>query len=408
MNLKIEQIDVYVLKMPHHYRVGGHTDTPGRLPGSDYYIEPQWLHVYSRQVESCLVKITADNGAVGWGEAQAPVSPETACSLITTLLGPALLGSDPLATAAQYHRLYHLMLARGHTGSFLFDAIAGLDIALWDLKSRHYGAPLFELLGGPFTLQLPAYISGLRVKGLEEKRKLATELVGQGFVGVKLFTGASIDESTEEVLDIRSALGKEAVLAVDAICKYDLPQAIQLGTVLDEVAAAWFESPLDAEDIAGHAALARRLRTPVAVGETLRTARQFLPWIQQRALAIGQPDVMRAGITGTVRIAAQNATAHIPTALHTGVCSGIGMAATWQVAASLPMEVPQEHQFHLFECAMRLLKTPLSVDRGRLIVPTESGIGVVVDEEAVKRTATEYWTVTSEGRRQAQSSPNNG
>src|SRR5688572_18695107 len=124
--MTIHQIEVFVIRRDQHYKVAGHVEAPGRLPGTDYYIEPQWSHAYSRVLEACLVKVTTDNGTVGWGEVQAPLTPQTPCALITTLLGPALLGRDALATTALFDRMYHLMLARGHTGSFLADAMAGL------------------------------------------------------------------------------------------------------------------------------------------------------------------------------------------------------------------------------------------------------------------------------------------
>ena len=397
--MQIQQIEVFTIRLPQHYRVGGHTETPGRLPGTDYYIEPQWVHAYSSFLESCIVKITADDGTVGWGEAQAPLTPETPATLITTLLGPALLGQNPLATSALNDRLYHLMLARGHTGSFLMDAIAGLDIALWDLKARRYGVPLCELLGGPFSQELPAYVSGLRVKGLDAKIAAAKNFCDMGFTGVKIFTGASIATVESEARELRAAIGGEAFLAVDAICKYDLPNAIQIGRTLDDLRVAWLEAPLDAEDIEGHAALARAISTPIAVGETLRTARQFEPWLKARALAIAQPDIMRTGITGALRIVALADAMHVPTALHTGVCTGIGMAATWQVAASLPGTIPQEHQHDMFETVGTVLKTPLLLRQGRLAVPERPGIGVEVDETAIAGIATEHWIVDGVGRR---------
>ena len=399
--MKIQQIEVFTVRLRRHYRVGGHTETPGRLPGTDYYVEPQWVHAYSSVLESCLVKLVADDGTIGWGEVQAPLTPETPCALLTTLLGPALLGQDALATSVLYDRLYHLMLARGHTGSFLADAMAGLDIALWDLKGRHYGVPLFELLGGPYRRELPAYVTGLRVPGLPEKINLARQLREQGFAGVKLVTGANLEAIELEAREVRAALGPEAFFAVDAICKYDLSQAIQLGRTLDSLRAAWFEAPLNAEDIEGHAALAQMIATPVAVGETLRTARQFEPWLRRQALAIAQPDIMRTGITGALRIAALAEAMHVPTTLHTGVCTGIGMAATWQVAAALPGEFPQEHQHDLFEAVGVVLKTPLVQRNGRLLVPDLPGIGVEVNEAAVAAMATEHWLVDSSGRRLA-------
>jgi L-alanine-DL-glutamate epimerase-like enolase superfamily enzyme len=399
--MKVQQIDVYVVRLPRHYRAGGHAETPGRLPGTDYYIEPQWVHAYSSVLECCLVKITAEDGAFGWGEVQAPLTPQTPCALITTLLAPSLLGQEALATSALFDRMYQMMIARGHTGSFLLDAMAGLDIALWDLKGRRYGAPLAELLGGPYRRELSCYVTGLRVPTLPEKLELARTFLSHGFAGVKLLTGANLAAIQSEAREVRGALGREAFFAIDAICKYDLSTALQLGRTLDELAADWFEAPLHAEDVEGHAALARSLSTRIAVGETLRTPRQFDPWLRSRALAVAQPDIMRAGITGTLRIAALAEMTHVPTTLHTGVCTGVGMAATWQVAAALPGSLVQEHQHDLFDTANSVLQTPLMELRGKLQVPARPGIGVEVDEAAIARLALEHWTVDAQGRRLA-------
>jgi L-alanine-DL-glutamate epimerase-like enolase superfamily enzyme len=364
------------------------------------------VHAYSSVTETCLVKITTDDGTVGWGEAQSPLTPQTPCALITTLLGPALLGQPATATSALYDRLYHLMLARGHTGGFLMDAIAGLDTALWDIKGRKSGAPVFELLGGPYQLDMPCYVSGLRVKGLDQKVAAAKRFVEQGFAGVKIFSGTGSHEMQQEAHAIREAVGRDAFFAVDAICKYNLSDATHIGRTLDALRASWFEAPLNAEDVDGHAALARAIATPVAIGETLRTARQFEPWLRSRALAIAQPDVMRAGITATMRIAALTDAAHVPVTLHTGVCTGVGMAATWQVAAALPSGgLPQEHQHDLFDKVNSILKEPLVQRNGRLVVPQRPGIGVDVLEPAVEALASEHWVVDPSGRRQEKGTP---
>lgn len=398
--MQIQTIEVFAIAVPHHYKVGGHSDSPNQLAGTNYYIEPQWLHVYSTQTESCLVKMTADDGTVGWGEAQSPITPQTTATLISTLLGPAVLGQNPLDTPGLYERLYYLMLARGHTGSFTMDAIAALDTAAWDLKGQRENRPIAQLLGGANRSQLPAYVSGLRVSGLSEKAQLARKICDGGYAGAKIFIGASIAEVETEVRSIREAIPADGFFAVDAICKYDLANAKQLGKILDDVNAAWFEAPLDAEDIEGHAALAQKMKTPIAVGETLRTVRQFEPWLKSHALGIAQPDVMRTGVTATMRIAARAAEQGVPTTLHVGVCTGIGMAATWQVAAALPDNgLPQEHQFALFEVANRFLKTPLESRAGTLIVPQRAGIGVEVDEATVRSFATEHWVVDRTGRR---------
>jgi L-alanine-DL-glutamate epimerase-like enolase superfamily enzyme len=397
--MRIEQIEVFTLRIPHHYRIGGHQEAPGRMPGTDYYFEPQWRHAYSSITEACLVKVTCADGTVGWGETQAPLTPETPCALITTLLGPALLGQNALATSVLYDRMYHLMLARGHSASFWMDAIAGLDNALWDLRGQHSKAPIFELLGGPYRLSLPGYVSGLRVKTLEERVAAAKHFHAHGFAGVKIFTGGTVPEAIGEARAIRAVLPQDCFFALDAICKYSAGSARHIGACLDDLQATWFEAPVNADDIRGHATLAQSLATPIAVGETLRTPRQFEPWLRVGALAIAQPDIMRTGITGALRIAALADAFYVPTTLHIGVCTGIGMAATWQAAAALPGDIPQEHQHDLFESAQRTLRTKLTETNGILNVPQEPGIGVQVDEQAILEMSTAHWLVDSNGRR---------
>ena len=124
---------------------------------------------------------------------------------------------------------------------------------------------------------------------------------------------------------------------------------------------------------------------------------QFLPWLQSGALRIAQPDVVRSGVTAIRRIANIAHALHIPVALHVGVCTGVGMAATWQVAAALPNFLVQEHQFDLFATANLFLATALETDHGQLVVPRGKGLGVSVREDEVLRHAVEHWTVTADG-----------
>jgi L-alanine-DL-glutamate epimerase-like enolase superfamily enzyme len=187
---------------------------------------------------------------------------------------------------------------------------------------------------------------------------------------VKNFSGATAAALAPDLQAIRAAIGPEAFFAVDAICKYDLVAARQVGRVLDDVHASWFEAPLHADDIEGHAVRAREISTPIAVGETLRTPRQFEPWLRANALKVAQPDLMRTGVTGALRIAALADMHGVPTTLHIGVCTALGMAATWQVAATLRGSIPQEHQADLFETAGAVLQTPLETRAGQLVVPT--------------------------------------
>jgi D-galactarolactone cycloisomerase len=395
--MRVDQADIYVLKVDKHYRVGGHESTPDRLPGTDYYFEPKWRQAYSRMTESCLVKLTTSNGIVGWGEAQAPLLAETPASILTRLFAPSLIGQSAVPCEAVYERMYHMMLARGHNGGFLLDAIGAIDTALWDIRGQAWNAPICALLGGPFRERLPAYLSGLRRPTGAERIEVAQEAVHSGMTGVKVFSGQPTAESLDELRAIRKAIGPDAMLAVDCIHGTDRDGALRIGLALDELNGIFLEAPLALEDIEGHRELATRIRTRVAGGENLRSVHQYLPWLQSRALGIAQPDVVRAGVTAVRRISGLAHALHVPVGLHVGVCTGIGMAATWQVAASLPNFLVQEHQDDLFKTANRFLETPLTIERGQLVVPTAPGLGVRVQEDEVLRHTVEHWTVTSDG-----------
>jgi L-alanine-DL-glutamate epimerase-like enolase superfamily enzyme len=290
-----------------------------------------------------------------------------------------------------------MMLVRGHNARFYLDAIAAVDTALWDLKGKAWQAPVCELLGGPFRERLPAYISGLRKPTAAERIPLARESMQRGFQGLKTFFGAGVDNLGEELAAIRDAIGPKAFLALDNIKAHSLREALRIGCDLDRVGGSWYEAPTLVEDIAGHRTLARRLDTPIAGGENLRSVAQFLPWIRSAALQVVQPDVGRCGITAAHRIAELAQAFHRPTALHVGVCTGVTMAATWQLAAALPSFLIQEHHSDLFETANRLLVTQLRETGGQLDVPTGPGLGIEVDEAAVTQHATEHWVMTTEG-----------
>jgi len=391
--MRIKSIEVFAFKYDHHYRLGGHTDSPNRLPGTDYYFEPQWKHAYSRLTESCLVKITTDEGIIGWGEAQSPLVPEVPATLISKLMGPAILGMDPTDTEAIYDRLYHLNHVRGHTASYTIDAITGIDIALWDIKGKAAGKPLCQLLGSSLKSRLPLYISGLRRPTQKERQELAKEKCKEGFKGVKIFIGDTPERTIAECTAIRDAIGNDAELAFDAICRHEYNAAFKIGIGLDELHAAWFEAPLDPEDVETHARLAKAIRTPIAIGEPLRTEREFKPWITQKAMRIAQPDIARCGITGGQRIIRLCNENGVKLGPHLGVCMAIGVAATWHITSATPAAVTQEHQLDMFETANKILVDPLLVEQGEALVPTGPGLGIEVNEEFVRAHSSDTWLI---------------
>lgn len=391
--MKIRSVEVFVFKYNHHYKLGGHTNTPGRLPGTDYYFEPKWKQAYSRLTETCLVKITTDENIFGWGEAQAPLVPEVPAILISKLLGPAILGLNPLDTEFIYDRLYHISNVRGHATSFTIDAIAAIDMALWDIKGKVNEKPLSTLLATDPKKELPLYISGLRKPTLEERKAFTEAKLKEGYKGFKIFINDTPQKTLAEFEAIRTVIGTETVLAFDAICAHGYDDALEIGKGLDTMNAYWLEAPLDPEDVDGHAQLAKAISTPLAIGEPLRTVREFEPWFEKRAMNVAQPDIVRCGITGAVRIINEAQKAGLKIAPHIGVCSVIGVAATWHVAASINDVMIQEHQYDMFPVMNKVLENPLEVLNGKAIVPRGNGLGIDVDEAFVLKHSSENWKI---------------
>ncbi len=388
----ITQVDIYIHKFDQHYRLRGVEDTPGLLPGTDYFFEPHWRQAYSRKIEACLIKLTTDTGLTGWGEAQAPLLPETSASILKNLLGPFLLGKNPLRRTWIYDQLYHINNIRGHSGGFMLDAITAVDIALWDLAGKHYDAPICELAGGPFTTELTAYVSGLRQPTLEEQCEAAGKYMEEGFAGIKIFPGDRIEETARAV---RKAAGPDARLFLDLLWQCRTQEALRLGRVLETEGYEFLEAPIQPEDTEGHQKLVQALDIDIAVGEALRTPFEFHTWFENRALEVAQPDVVRTGLTSAFKISALAEARRIPVAPHVGVCTGIGMAATWQYAAAIPTFLIQEFQLELTARANNILSTPLETRNGKLIVPQRPGIGVEVDEAALAEVTEDHWTLNA-------------
>jgi galactonate dehydratase len=356
----------------------------GALPeGVDpnrYFLRAPYRALYSRHFETAFVKLTSDDGTVGWGEALAPVAPEVVCTIVEQLLAPVLEGSDPLEGNVLWDRMYNLMRERGYYGGFMLDAISACDIALWDLRGKLLGQPVHTLLGGAHRKDLPCYVSGLPRPTAEERAELALFWQQQGFEAFKLAAGHGVGADTESVASLREALGESATLLLDAHWVYSVDEALALGRRLEALDASVLEAPLNPEDVAGHARLAQELTLKVAVGETERSRFQFLPWLEQRAVGLIKPDVGRTGISELVKIAQMAEAFNVPVAPHLSVQQGVAIAAAIQAAASLPNLWLLEFQPPVFALANSLLREPIVCEAGHYRLPEGPGLGVAIDE----------------------------
>lgn len=258
------------------------------------------LHTYTH-VTLGLSKIETDEGLVGMGLGAGHPIVEAAIAHFT----PQLLGQDPLNIERIWHDLWvpKLVGRRGMTTR----AISAIDIALWDLRAKAAGMPLYKLLGG-YRDRVDTYIAGgyyEEGKGLPELAQEMEENVAMGARAVKMKVGAlSIREDAERVETVREAIGPDVKLMVDANCAYKLYEAIQLAKRIEEYDPFWFEEPIAADDYDGHRRLAEATSVPIATGENEYTRYGFRDLIEQRAAAILNADaIICGGISEFMKIA---------------------------------------------------------------------------------------------------------
>ena len=346
------------------------------------------LCIYPAQAEALLVRIVTDDGLVGWGEAHAPPIPRVAQTLIADLFAPQLLGRDPLAVDATWDALYASMRLRGYGSGVMLEALAGVDIALWDLAGKALGQPIYTLLGGPYRTRIPCYLSGVPGSTLEERVEAAGEFVQMGLTAMKTSVGrAPLDEDLEAVEALIDAVRGRASVLVDAHGVYDTRSAAEAGRRLERAGAGWLEDPLPPEDVDGYAALCAGLDLPVASGETECTRWQFNDKLRRRAADVILPDVCRAGgISEGRKIALVADLYNVPWCVHASISTAVHLAAGLHLAAATPNFLLCEYpnSFRDGPLANALLQQPIQYDAGHLEVPSGPGLGISFDEDALR------------------------
>ena len=357
---------------------------------------PRWRMraAYSNTINTVIVKITTDTGLVGFGEAKAPVAPEATREIIRDLLTPIVLGADPLDIDVLWERMYSTMRLRGHQSGFLLEAISGVDLALWDIAGKALGVPVHKLLGGTYRSQVRVYASGL--PGLKNPRDFLARqhlqeatrfLVAQGFRAIKLGIGFGVEVDVETVRVVREAVGDGVFILCDAGGNYDVAQAERLGRALERMGVGWLEAPLPPEHVQGHAELAHRLELPIAT-DLLSSRYQVRDFLVRGALDVVQPDVCRSGgLSECRRIAYLADTFGVGIAPHVSIGSAIQFAASAQFAAAVPNFVIMEYWIGDNPIGNGVLKSPLVLQEGVLMLPANPGLGVDIIEEELLRWA---------------------
>lgn len=341
-----------------------------------------------------LVRIETDNGLVGWGDATLEHRPGTVAAAVREMSGQ-LVGRDPIAVTRLWQRLSRGGFYRG--GAVFGSALAGIDQALWDLRGRHFGAPVHELLGGPCRDRVRLYTHTWGATGHTGDPRRAAELVASGYTLVKasiagpvafLDTAASIDRFAGDLEQLRAAVGENADFAVDLHGRVSPAHARRLADAVAHTRPAFLEEPLRPEHTSHLARIVEQTSIPIAVGERLYSREELLPALEA-GIAIAQPDLSHAGgITEVFRIAALAETFDAHIAPHCPL-GPVALAACVQLDLAIPNFYAQEHVIDLTSAAspdLDILKNPevLVADRGHLHRLTGPGLGIEIDEDAVR------------------------
>lgn len=338
--------------------------------------------VYPTFDRSVLVRLTTRDGVVGWGETYGIVAPGAVASLINDLLAGFVIGrlaSDP---SAIYDDLYDMMRVRGYTGGFYVDALAALDIALWDIAGREARKPVRDLLGGG-TDSIPAYVSGLPEATLQARGELARHWQDRGFDAFKFATPVADDGPAAEIAHLRAVLGPDARIAADMHWNQTPDQALALIAAMAPHDPWFAEAPVWPEDIEGLARVSHGTDVPIAVGEEWRTPWDLRARLGRCRIAIVQPEMGHKGITNFTRIGRLAAEHGIQIIPHATVGAGIFLAASLQASAALAGVTGHEFQHSIFEPNRRLLAGDMECRAGRYHLPTGPGLGVTPSESAI-------------------------
>ena len=374
--MKITQVEAFALRFQ--------TDKSSEQQEPHYSVSPKgWRSIYSRHHETTVVRITTSDGIVGYGEAQSPVSPRTSKTIVEDLCRPILVGKDPFDVEYLWQRMFTSMRERGHYTGFFIDALAGCDIALWDIIGQATAKPVHKVLGGRYRDRIPLY-AGIGGTTPEAAVAQATKYVSQGYGGLKIHTTHERAEILEIVAAVREQVGPQVKLMVDLHTQYSVPAAIMLGRGLEELDVLWLESPTAPEDIPGQAALAQALDMSVAIGEWTRTRYELREVFERRACDITMPDIARTGLTEGKRIASLADTYNIPVTPHIGGGGILSVAATIQFSAVIPNFLIMEHSPDAHEMKGQITTRKPTVEDGAFVLDDLPGLGVVIDTEALE------------------------
>ncbi len=383
--LKITKVEPFVIRYPKddtpEDQLVGMTPYGAMTAGKGLWsrLDHDYPAYPKSYIQATLVKVSTNEGIVGWGQCHAPMAPSVHVRVIRDLLAPVIVGQDPRNVSVLWEKMYATQRMRGYGTGFFIQSIAGIDLALWDIFGKSVGLPVCELLGGAFRKRIPTYIwiRGDSSKAYEDSARKANEL---GYTAMKMGI-RSIDQLDNVAAACEAVKGKGQVFVVATGLK--LYEAIKIGRELDKLGnVGWLQEPLLPEDLSGYQKLTAEINTPVCYGAFLANRFRFRDIFVSKAVDIINPDICYCGgITESRRICVLADVYGIIWSPHVSMGSPPYMSASMHLSAASGNAVIMESSDQaLGPFGNVLLKEPLEYHPGYAVVPERPGLGIEFDE----------------------------
>lgn len=335
-----------------------------------------------------FVKVETDSGLHGWGEATLEYKELTIQAAIHDLES-YLIGKDPHNIEAFRHDCYRDAYWCG--GPVLMSALAGVEMALWDIKGKALGVPCYQLLGGKVRDAVPIYVNGWfsPAKTPDEFAEKAKEVAAKRFLGCKWdpfgkawqqISKHDLNSAMECIAKVAEVVGEDVQLLIEGHGRFDIPTAVKIGRRLEEFDIFWFEEPIPPDDKEGMKQVKDRVRISIAAGERLYNRYEYRQFFELGCSDYIQPDISHAGGLFEMRMLGAEAEAR-----HIGFCphnpSGpVANAATLQLAACVPNFVMLEMMMTDVPYRAEICDEDLTIKAGKMVIPDRPGLGIDLNE----------------------------
>jgi L-alanine-DL-glutamate epimerase-like enolase superfamily enzyme len=339
---------------------------------------------------SCYVEVETDTGLIGHGLSSI-TEEDVIGQIVNGVAGPAILGDDPLAHEFVWEKLYWTLMPRGQTG-YAAHAIAAIDVALWDIKGKAFGQPVWRLLGGARPI-VPVYATfGFGFFDREQLAGAAKLWVSQGFNKLKMTVGNealrnrdthplmdAVREDAARVRVVREAVGPDVELFIDANCNLDLYHATKLAEMVKPYGISFFEEPLTQNDVPAMAQLRRSVGIPLACGQNEGLSFRFRDLLMAQAIDYAQPNaIITGGFSQCVKIAA------LANAFNVSIANG----GAWgfhnmHLQAGVSNGTLVEHHFLAVEMCRQIFLGLPEPTNGYLTMPETPGLGFEPNWDAI-------------------------